>query len=33
VAQQYYTHKNHPSTPVAVVSETPRKSGGAKTKR
>ncbi|HKW14182.1 MAG TPA: membrane protein insertase YidC [Candidatus Krumholzibacteria bacterium] len=33
VVQQYYIHKNHTSTPVAVVDSTPKKTGGAKSKR
>jgi YidC/Oxa1 family membrane protein insertase len=33
VAQQYYIHKNHPSTPVVVVNDPPKKSGRAKSRR
>ena len=33
VAQQYYIHKNHPSTPVVVVDNAPKKSGRAKSRR
>jgi len=32
VVQQYYIHKNHPSTPVAVVPDAPKK-GRAKSRR
>jgi len=33
VAQQYYIHKTHLAAPVAVVSDTPKKSGRAKSRR
>jgi YidC/Oxa1 family membrane protein insertase len=33
VAQQYYIVKNHTATPVAVVDNTPKKSGRAKSRR
>jgi YidC/Oxa1 family membrane protein insertase len=33
VAQQYYIVKTHPSPPIAVVDETPKKSGRSKARR
>jgi YidC/Oxa1 family membrane protein insertase len=33
VAQQYYIVKSHPTTPVAVVDDTPKKSGREKKRR